>query len=256
MSSTKIEVVYRILLLFGIPSLFKEDISNSLIQSLGNGVTVDILFHGADPETLDLLLDKVAGKYSVYVIIPSVNCNIESKLKRLGGKVILADYYVDSLIGKFSSVTQDFANDTYDALESCLPAIRRYKEIILVQNSRFEPMSRMDGIKRFCATYNFEVGYIKTMENLPIKQGAIYLTPEDREIVFILTAMEKQNLVIGRDFGLITFNETVLKKVISGGLTTLSTDFVQMGRTIAELIRQPGIRTVHNPWKLIMRNTL
>lgn len=254
--STRVEIVYRILLILGVPSLFKEDLCNSIIRSLGKGATIDIMFHGANRETFDMLLDKVAGKYSAYVIIPSISYNIENRLKRLGGKVVLADFLVDSLIGKFSSVTQDFANDTYDALASCLPTIRKYKEIILVQNSRYEPIARLDGIKRFCSDYDFEIGYIKTMENLPVKQGAIYLTPEDREIVFILSAMEQQNLVIGNDFGLITFNETVLKKVICGGLTTLSTDFVQMGKTVAELIRENSIRTVHNPWKMIMRKTL
>ena len=255
-SSTRVEIVHRILLIFGVPSLFKEDLCNSIIRSLGKGVTVDIMFHGANRETFDMLLDKVAGKYSVYVIIPSVSYNIENQLKRLGGKVVLADFFVDSLKGKFSSVTQDFINDTYDALLSCLPTIRRYKEIILVQSSRFEPMARLDGIKRFCSDYNFEAGYLKTMENFPIKLGVIYITPEDREIVNILTAMDQQKLEIGKDFGLITCNETVLKKVICGGLTTLSTDFVQMGKTVAELIRENGIRTVHNPWKLIIRNTL
>lgn len=255
-SSTRVEIVHRILLIFGVPSLFKEDLCNSIIRSLGKGVTVDIMFHGANRETFDMLLDKVAGKYSVYVIIPSVSYNIENRLNRLGGKVVLADFFVDSLIGKFSSVTQDFANDTYDALLSCLPTIRRYKEIILVQSSKFEPMARLDGIKRFCSDYDFEAGHLKTMENFPIKQGVIYITPEDREIVNILTAMERQKLEIGKDFGLITCNETVLKKVICGGLTTLSTDFVQMGKTVAELIRENGIRTVHNPWKLIIRNTL
>lgn len=256
-SSTRVEIVHRILLIFGVPSLFKEDLCKSIIHSLGNGVTIDIMFHGANRDTLDILLDKVAGKYSVYIIIPSISYNIENKLKRLGGKVILADFFVDSLVGKFSSVTQDFANDTYDALVSCLPTIRnKYKEIILVQNSKFEPMARLDGIKRFCSDYDFEAGYLKTMENFPIKQGVIYLTPEDREIVNILTSMDRQKLVIGRDFGLITCNETVLKKVICGGLTTLSTDFFQMGKTIVDLIRENGIKTVHNPWKLIMRNTL
>lgn len=254
--STRIEIVYRILVIFGVPSLFKEDLCNSIVESLGKGVTIDIMFHGANRETFDMLLDKVAGKYSVYVIIPSISYNIENRLKRLGGKVVLADFFVPSLKGKFSSVTQDFANDTYDALVSCFPTIRRYREIILVQNSKFEPVTRLDGIKRFCSDYGFEVGYIKTMENLPIKQGAVYLTPEDREIVFILSSMEQQKLAIGKDFGLITCNETVLKKVICGGLTTLSTDFIQMGKTIAELIRTNEIRTVHNPWKLIMRNTL
>ena len=94
------------------------------------------------------------------------------------------------------------------------------------------------------------------MENFPIKQGVIYLTPEDREIVNIINAMERQKFVIGQDFGLITFNETILKEVICGGLTTISTDFIQMGQTVAELIRENEIKTIHNPWKVILRNTL
>lgn len=255
-SSTSVEIIHRILLIFGLPSLFKEDLCQSIIQSLGKGVTIDIMFHGANRETFDMLLDKVAGKYSIYVIIPSLPYNIESRLRRLGGKVVLADYFNKSLVGKFSSVTQDFANDTYDALVSCLPSIRRYKEITLVQSSIFEPMARLDGIKRFCSDYGFEASYLKTMEDMPINQGVIYLTPEDREIVNILASMERQRFVIGKDFGLITCNETVLKKVICGGLTTLSTDFIQMGKTVAELIWDNEIRTIHNPWRLIMRNTL
>jgi len=254
--STRVEIVYRILLIFGVHSLFKDDLYESIVRSLGQGVTLDVMFHGANRDTFDILMNQVAGKYSVYVILPAQFDNIEDQLKRLGGKVILVDQCVDSLIGQFSSVTQNFADDTYDALRSCLPAIRNYKEIILVQSHELEPKSRLDGIKRFCSDYGFEVGYMKTMEDFPITPGVLYITPEDKEVVNILEATNPQKLVVGKDFGLITCNETVLKKIICGGLTTLSTDFVQMGKTVAELIRENGIRTVHNPWKLIMRNTL
>lgn len=255
-SSTRVEIIHRILLIFGIPSLFKDDLYESITSSLGRGVTIDVMFHGANRDTFDMLMDQVAGKYTVYLVLPWQFDDIESKLKRLGGKVIIVNQCVPSLLGKFSSVTQNFADDTYDALVSCLPSIRKYKELIFVQDNRLEPESRLDGIKRFCSDYGFEVGYLKTMENYPILQGALYLTPEDKEIVNIMNAMKRQNYVIGSDFGLITYNETILKTVICGGLTTISTDFIQMGRTVADLIRDNSIRTVRNPWKLIMRNTL
>ena len=254
--STRIEILHHILLIFGVTSLFKEDLSKSITRSLGGGVQVDIMFHNADRDTFNILLDQVAGKYTIYVLTCWKFDNIENRLRKLGGKVILVDNFVKSLRGKFSSVYQDFEQDTYDALVSQLPTIRKYKELILVQNSRTEPLERLEGIKRFCAEYNFEVGYLKTMENFPIKQGVIYLTPEDREIVNIINAMERQKFVNGQEFGLITFNETILKEVICGGLTTISTDFIQMGQTVAELIRDNEIKTIHNPWKVIMRNTL
>lgn len=255
-NSTRVEVNHRVLLIFNELNLFKEDLYNSIIQSFGQNVVVDIVFHHIDRGTFDMLLDNTAGKYTIYVVMPGEFDGIEAQLKNLGGKVILVDHFSDSLKGVFSSVGQDFDNDTYDALVSGLPRIREYREIILVQKSRIEPEIRYNGLKRFCQEFGFETGYLKTMKDLPIRKGTIYLTPEDREIVNILTTSQRQGLKVGEDFGLISYNDTVLKEVLAGGLTTLSTDFIQMGKTVAELSLSKDIRTVRNPWKLIMRNSL
>ena len=255
-NNTRVEIAHRILLIFGDMNLFKEDLYNSIIQSLGPGVLVDIVFHYYDRGTFDMLLDNLAGKYTVYVVMAGKFEGIEDQLAKLGGKVILADHFSDSLKGRFSSVGQDFANDTFDALVSGLSRIRAYREIILVQKHRREPEERYDGVKRFCQEYGFEAGLLKTMADMPVKKGIVYLTAEDREIVNIITAGQRQGLNIGEDFGLICYNETALKEILAGGLTTLSTDFVQMGKSITELIRDKEIRTIRNPWKLIMRKSL
>ena len=94
------------------------------------------------------------------------------------------------------------------------------------------------------------------MAEMPIKPGTVYLTPEDREIVTILSAAQHQGLTAGVDFGLVSYNDTVLKEIIAGGLTTITTDFIQMGRTVVELMRDKDIRTIHNPCHLILRKTL
>ena len=255
-ASTRVEFAHRILLIFGELNLFKEDLYYSIIKSLGNVASVDIVFHHSDHRIFDMLMEQVAGRYTVYVVMPGKMDHIESQLRKLGGKVILIDHFPDSLKGVFSSVGQDFANDTYDGLVSGLPRIKLYNEIILVQKNKIEPEERYEGVKRFCTEFGFASGYLKTLEGMPVKPGTIYLTPEDREIVHILSAGERQNLVPGTDFGLISFNDTVLKEVIAGGLTTLSTDFVKMGETVVELIRDKDIRTIRNPFRLILRNSL
>ena len=256
-SSTRVEVAHRILLIFGEFNLFKEDLYHSILESLGRGAQVDIVFHHSSRSTFDMLVENTAGKYTVYVVMPGGDLgDIEAQLRKLGGKVILIDHFSDSLKGKFSCVGQDFAADTYDALVSGLPKLRPYREIVLVQRSRIEPVERYDGLKRFCQEFEFESGYLKTMADMPVKSGVIYLTPEDREIVNILSAAQHQGLTAGTDFGLISYNDTVLKEVLAGGLTTLTTDFIQMGKTVVDLIRDNEIRTIRNPWKLILRKSL
>ena len=46
------------------------------------------------------------------------------------------------------------------------------------------------------------------------------------------------NLTIGKDVFLISYNEFDLNKVVLGGLTTISTDFAMMGRLAAKMVKE------------------
>ena len=119
-----------------------------------------------------------------------------------------------------------------------------------------EPMARYDGVQRFCQEYDFTCALIKTMKDMPLRHGVVYLTPEDREIVNIMHTAEKQHMKVGEDFGLVAFNEQELNEILCNGLTTISTDFVQMGKTVVDLVKEKEIKTIRNPWRLILRNSL
>ena len=95
-----------------------------------------------------------------------------------------------------------------------------------------------------------------------LRRGTLYLTANDRELVNLIKLAEAAGLGIGNDIGIISYNDTPLKEVLLGGITTLSTDFRQMGRTMASLIskRLPvpmdSIPTLRNPWMLQIRKSL
>lgn len=65
-----------------------------------------------------------------------------------------------------------------------------------------------------------------------------------------------QKLSIGSEVGLISYNETPLKKFILNGITTLSTDFDFRGRAAAQLIKTKSKAHVEVPFHVIIRDSL
>ena len=65
-----------------------------------------------------------------------------------------------------------------------------------------------------------------------------------------------QNLKLGSDFGIISYNETPLKKVVGNGITTISTDFQAMGKILAQMILQGKKEQIENKSRLIIRQSL
>jgi len=61
---------------------------------------------------------------------------------------------------------------------------------------------------------------------------------------------------VGKHVGVISYNETPLKKIILNGITTISTDFQMMGEKTAALIMEQSTEHVRIPFYLTMRSSL
>ena len=68
--------------------------------------------------------------------------------------------------------------------------------------------------------------------------------------------MKNQNFILGQDIGIISYNDTLLKEIVEGGITTISTDFNEMGKRLAEMILNKEQVKIENPNKLIIRNSI
>lgn len=255
-ASDNIRTKHKILLLFNEFNAFKEDIYNSFIRSIGDQAQVDIMFHNFNFSVFETLLKNAAGKYTEYVVMPGKFTGIAPLLDSLGGKVVLVDHFADELKGRYSSVGQDFEEDTYNALERSLKSIQKYNNIVLIQSTQKEPEERYDGIVHFCQEFGFYPTHVKSIAGYTPHKGDLFITAEDREMVDLIKTASAKGMRPGVDFGIISYNDTPIKEVLCGGISTLSTDFSQMGRTLAELVLEDGIRTVANPCKLIIRMSI
>ena len=94
------------------------------------------------------------------------------------------------------------------------------------------------------------------MDGEDLARGDLYITAEDSELVKLLKAADRKGLVLGTDIGIISYNDTPVKEILAGGISVLSSNFSEMGRTLACLVRNRDIATVANPCSLIKRRSV
>lgn len=255
-ASLRIPTQNNIFLLFNEFNEFKEDLYNSFVNALGKNDSVELFFHNYNRKVFETLINEANGKYTTYVIMPGKFQDIDPLLQSITGKVLLLDHFSPELKGKYSSVAQNFEKDTYEALCSGLEQIKKYKRILMVQSEEKEPYERYKGLVKFAQEYGFEHKYLNTTKNRKIKPGDLFILVNDRDLIDILNLAEKEKFTPGKEYGIISYNETILKEILMGGITTLTTDFKQMGKTMASLINKKTIETIENPWKLNIRKSI
>jgi DNA-binding LacI/PurR family transcriptional regulator len=76
------------------------------------------------------------------------------------------------------------------------------------------------------------------------------------DLVILIERIISLKLKIGQQVGLISYNDTPLKRIILNGITTISTDFRKMGCIAAQLILNNSREHVEVPFYLTLRASL
>jgi DNA-binding transcriptional regulator YhcF (GntR family) len=246
----------RIFLLFDEFNSFKEDLYNAFKEGIGNNAQIDIFFHYFSPEVFKKLVHENNGDYTKYVIMPTTLKEATAVIKTLPKNDVYILDQTNAELSDYPSIHQNFVDDIYNALKAGNKKLNKYKNFILIFPAFKQPPGMQQGFIKFCEenSYNFEI--IPDFENHSLKSGDVYIIPNDRHLVSVIEQARKQKLKIGKDVGIISYNDTPLKKVIENGITTISTDFSAMGRILAEMILQQGRGQVENASRLIERGSL
>jgi DNA-binding transcriptional regulator YhcF (GntR family) len=256
-SSESIDHTRRIFLLFDELNMFKEDLYNTFKQRLAHKAVIDIFFHHYNIEVFKTLVLDNIGRYSDYVIMPFYHPQVSEILEALDPqKVLLLDqpgYVAD----RYPFVGQDFENDVYDSLKSHNQRVKKYKKLILVYpEPNIHPKDIIHGFERFCRDFNISGSVAASLGEVGAQAGIAYLIIADVLLVEMIKLCRQKGLAVGSDIGIISYNDTPLKEILEGGITTISTDFRQMGVNAAEQILTGRKEKINNPARLIVRQSL
>lgn len=246
----------RFFLLFDELNAFKEDLFNSFLEALDNRAQVEIFFHHFNIKMFQKLIEDARGNYTRYIIMPSNLNGVANIIKTLPqNEVFILDQTNSSLID-FPSIHQDFEKNIFDALLEGKLLLEKYKKLVLIFPGLKEPEGMVLGFKKFTSFFNYDYEIITTFESQTINKGEVFVIPNDRDLVKVVAQGKKQFLKLGEDYGIISYNETPLKKFVENGITTISTDFRLMGRTLAAITIGNVSGHYVNQAMLIVRNSL
>jgi DNA-binding LacI/PurR family transcriptional regulator len=92
--------------------------------------------------------------------------------------------------------------------------------------------------------------------NVNLLNGDVFITVMEDDLIIILDQILAQKLQIGVDIGLISYNETPIKRLIGQGISTISTDFKQLGISAAELVMSGDKVQIENPFYFTNRPSI
>lgn len=251
----------KILLIFNKLSSYKKIIYYSFLKALGEGATVDLQIHHYSAQRFDEIIEKNLGKYNYYVVMPHFTQDLDKAdyrrvLDRIpADELVLLDKDLPDLKQNCLSVFQDFDKDIFSALEGAQDLLAKYHRMVLVLPSEGNyPVEIAWGFRSFCINYKKEFVVKENAMNEVLQAGTAYVVIEISDLAELIKKVRQTSYLLGREVGIISFNETTLKEVL--GITVVTTDFESMGRTAATLLLEKQHVKVRNGFSMIRRGSL
>lgn len=249
-------------------SSYKLRIYNAFVGSLGSRTRVDLKVYHCDPKVFLSELEEARGAYDYYVIMPhfkdenlshrTVTPEVLEILRTLPEEKLI---FIDNMVADLdvrSAVYQDFKTDIYEALSEAGEYLRPYQKLILVYPRKAVypyPTRIRTGFQQFCADYDFQFEVLDQIyADMELQSKDAYIIIEENDLVALVKQIRDRNLTMGKDIGVISYNDTPLKDLL--GITVISTDFDAMGETAAYMIQSRKQEVVKNAFHFINRDSI
>ena len=250
----------RILLVFNKLTAYKKIIYNAFFNAMNAQAIIDLHVHHYDVQRFENIIKANLNFYDYYVVMPFFHKYDQKVIEIFNlipkDKLVLLNKDVQFIDSPCPVVYEDFENDIQDALFQVLDEIKKFSRIILIFSP--DPMSNMEiitGFKNFCSRHHLDHDIILGTSSADPKDNQLFIIIDDDDLVSFIKICREKKLSIGRDIGIIAYNETVLKEVLAEGITVISTDFHYMGQKTAELILNKDKRKIKNPFRMIRRSS-
>ena len=259
--STEVNQPLKVFLLFNKLSVHKKIMYDAFVKTLADLASIDFYIYNNDYTLFKRLIQNNKNEYTHYVIVPHFLEGGEDAHQIINqlppDKLLMMDKLIPGINGNYAAVYEDFEKDIYDALDQLREQLSKYHTIKMIfPGYTYHPKEIIKGFKRFCHQYAFTSKIVNEIANEPIKDGEAYINLMEDDMLVLLEKIKATKLKVGKDVGIISYNETPWKRFILNGISTVSTDFVKMGELAAQMVLDNDIRHVEVPFTLALRNSL
>ena len=257
-AKTDIAERHNIFLLLDKMTAYKEVLYDSMKKNTANRAVIDIYFHHGNQKVFNTLIQNAAGNFTAYMIVPIISAETDQILTILPKKkVFIIDQGIARYGKKYRSICQPFEKDITKALEQALNEIKKYNHIYFVHEDQRQQFKELEkGFITFCHQHQRSFTLQKSLNPHEIKKGDMYILVDDKDLVLVVKECKNKELSLGTDVGLISYNDSPYKEIIADGITTITTDFEQMGQSAIDMLFKNKTEHLENPSKILFRNSL
>jgi DNA-binding transcriptional regulator YhcF (GntR family) len=236
---------------------YKEVLYGSLRDNLPENVGVDLNFHHYNIGIFDKVIKESLGKYTRYIIMNFDHGQVPEIISQIPrDRLLIIDWRIHST-PDMSVIYQDFGQTLYDSLKDHLELIGKYKRFTyLYPEFTYHPQESITWFERFGKDYALNYQVLRQAKKFDVQKDDLYLLVSDRTLARFLDQCSEKNLTPGKDVGVISYNETPMKKYVKDGITVISTDFELMGRKAAEFAVSGEPVHIQIPTQMKVRNSL
>ena len=226
-------------------------------KNMGQDCEIDLYFHHYNIQLVEMVINRNLGKFDYYLISSFKHPRISKVISRIPKRKVLIISRNDNIGSDYSGITQDFNMGTFTALQSAHHLLKKYSELILCYPSpKGHSETLKNGFEFFCTEHGLSHDVVDSLSREEIQKGKAYLVIEDEDLVKVIKCCTDRNWLLGKDLGLLAYNETPLKEVIRDGISVISCDFKEMADEMALFIKKNRPVQLTIPIRFIQRNSL
>ena len=260
-NSTDTRSQLNIFVLFDALTPYKEILYENMLKILGEDVNINIFFHHHNLKVFENLILNNLGAYNFYVIMPHFYQDVTPILEQIPKeKLLILDIDVPKFGNDYAILHQNFEQNIYQGLLQAESLVKKYQTLTLILSSKsfqYTPDGIIKGFERFCQEKGISHEIISNLEEQQhLKKDHAYLLFRENDLVRAINWSNKKGLKIGKNIGLISYDDTPIKEILAEGISVISNDFALMGKRAAEMILSKEKGRFVNESKFIKRNSL
>ncbi|GET26689.1 GntR family transcriptional regulator [Prolixibacter sp. NT017] len=247
----------RVFLFLDTFKAYKEVLYSSFKESLPEDIVVDVNFHHYNINVFESIIQNSVGKYNTYIVMNFDHPDVSRIIKKIpADRLLVIDWKINAG-SEHSRVYQDFGDSVTQCLEEGQHLLQKYEEIVCVYPEyTYHPYDSVEAIERFCREKGLRFSVVKEVKKLEMTVGRAYLVFEDIDLGSLLKQVRSKKFQLGRDIGILSYNDTPMKEFVMGGITVISTDFVKMGEAAAGFVTGDEKLDRVIPTHLVIRESL
>ncbi len=231
----------------------------SFKSNIPESCEVDVHLFNGDPDQLERDIIANLGSYDNFIIFPHLDA-ITDGLRRAIAKIpkhklVFVHREFESCM-ECSAVITNNRDELYQTLKQITDKCQKYRHFRLVFPDNIYHKEIWEGFADYCLDHSIKFDIKPDLTGVQISTGQLLIIKNDQDLAYVVKYCQAHDLTLGRDVGVICYNDNSLKEVLAGGISVITPDFHQIGQQVADIVMSNDFGKSKGNYKFIRRGSV